>query len=158
MMNWEAIGAIAETLGALAVIATLFYLAVQIRQNNRNVEENIRRLRLDAGVSTIESFSRYRAYLCQADLAAIHLKGMADYTALSDVERVRFGSVMDELLYSYSTLMLRVQENTYDRANWRQHMVGLKLQLGQAGAAEWWRRSQVKFPHALVAEINRSND
>lgn len=157
-MNWEAIGAIAETLGAIAVIATLFYLAVQIRQNNRNVEENIRRLRLDAGVSTIESFSRYRAYLCQADMAAIHLKGMADYTALSDVERVRFGAVMDELLYSYSTLMLRVQENTYDSANWRQHMAGLRLLLGQPGATEWWRRNQIKFPHALVAEVNRSND
>jgi hypothetical protein len=32
-MNWEAIGAIGEVLGALAVIVTLVYLAVQIRQN-----------------------------------------------------------------------------------------------------------------------------
>jgi hypothetical protein len=94
-MNWEAIGAIGETVGAVAVIATLFYLAVQIRQNNRNEEENIRRLRLDAGVSTIEAFSRYRAYLCQADLAAIHLKGITDYAALSDVERVRFGALLN---------------------------------------------------------------
>jgi hypothetical protein len=30
-MNWDAIGAIGETVGAVAVIATLFYLAVQIR-------------------------------------------------------------------------------------------------------------------------------
>ena len=33
-MNWEAIGAIGEVLGALGVIATLGYLAFQIRQNN----------------------------------------------------------------------------------------------------------------------------
>ncbi len=32
-MNWEAIGAIGEILGALAVLITLTYLAVQIRQN-----------------------------------------------------------------------------------------------------------------------------
>jgi hypothetical protein len=32
-MNWDAIGAIGETVGALAVILTLAYLAVQIRQN-----------------------------------------------------------------------------------------------------------------------------
>ena len=32
-MNWEALGAIGEVLGAVAVIATLGYLAVQIRQN-----------------------------------------------------------------------------------------------------------------------------
>jgi hypothetical protein len=32
-MNWDAIGAIGEILGAAAVLATLFYLAAQIRQN-----------------------------------------------------------------------------------------------------------------------------
>ena len=34
-MNWEAIGAIGEIVGAIAVVATLGYLAVQVRQNNR---------------------------------------------------------------------------------------------------------------------------
>ena len=34
-MNWEAIGAIGETLGAIGVIMTLAYLAIQIRQNTR---------------------------------------------------------------------------------------------------------------------------
>ena len=34
-MNWEAIGAVAELLGALGVIATLVYLSIQIRQNTR---------------------------------------------------------------------------------------------------------------------------
>ena len=32
-MNWEAIGAVGEIVGALAVLITLGYLAVQIRQN-----------------------------------------------------------------------------------------------------------------------------
>lgn len=30
-MNWDAIGAVGEVLGAVAVIATLAYLAVQVR-------------------------------------------------------------------------------------------------------------------------------
>lgn len=33
-MNWEALGAVAELLGAIAVFATLAYLAVQVRQSN----------------------------------------------------------------------------------------------------------------------------
>lgn len=37
-MNWEAIGAIAELVGALGVIASLFYLASQIRRNSESVE------------------------------------------------------------------------------------------------------------------------
>jgi hypothetical protein len=34
-MNWEAIGAIGETLGGIGVIVTLIYLALQIRQNTK---------------------------------------------------------------------------------------------------------------------------
>lgn len=38
-MNWEAIGASGEVVGAIAVILTLLYLAIQIRQNTRAVDE-----------------------------------------------------------------------------------------------------------------------
>ncbi len=34
-MNWTAIGAVGELVGGIAVIATLIYLATQIRQNTR---------------------------------------------------------------------------------------------------------------------------
>ena len=36
-MNWEALGAIGEVLGAVGVIVTLVYLALQVRQNTRHV-------------------------------------------------------------------------------------------------------------------------
>ena len=39
-MNWDAIGAIAELLGAVGVIASLVYLAGQIRQNSRLVRSS----------------------------------------------------------------------------------------------------------------------
>ena len=34
-MNWDAVGAVAELAGAIAVFLTLLYLAAQIRQSNR---------------------------------------------------------------------------------------------------------------------------
>ena len=36
-MNWEALGAVGEVLGAAGVIVTLLYLSVQIRQNTRQM-------------------------------------------------------------------------------------------------------------------------
>jgi hypothetical protein len=37
-MNWEAIGAVGEAIGAFGVILTLGYLALQIRQNTRSLK------------------------------------------------------------------------------------------------------------------------
>jgi hypothetical protein len=37
-MNWEALGAIAEFLGAIGVILTLLYLSRQIQHNSRQLE------------------------------------------------------------------------------------------------------------------------
>ena len=37
-MNWDALGAVAELLGAIAVFLTLAYLTVQVRQNSRALD------------------------------------------------------------------------------------------------------------------------
>ena len=37
-MDWEAVGAVGEIVGAVAVVATLAYLAVQVRQNTRMMQ------------------------------------------------------------------------------------------------------------------------
>ncbi len=37
-MNWETISAISEAVGAVAIVATLIYLAIQIRQNTASVK------------------------------------------------------------------------------------------------------------------------
>ena len=39
-MNWDALGAMGEIVGALAVLATLYYLAAQIKMQNRELEKS----------------------------------------------------------------------------------------------------------------------
>ncbi len=53
-MNWDAIGAIAETLGAVGVIASLVYLATQIRQSREQMVENTRAVQ----AGTYQDFQR----------------------------------------------------------------------------------------------------
>ena len=47
-MNWDATSAIAELLGSLAVIVTLIYLAVQLRQQNSATKAQIEQQRADS--------------------------------------------------------------------------------------------------------------
>jgi len=38
-VNWETLGAIANLLAAIGVIATLIYLSIQIRQNDKQLRD-----------------------------------------------------------------------------------------------------------------------
>ena len=53
MIDWEVVGAVGEIIGGIAVICTLFYLAVQIRQNTETTRVQIRQAISDAQSSNI---------------------------------------------------------------------------------------------------------
>ncbi|MGK0223063.1 MAG: hypothetical protein ACI9ON_002306 [Limisphaerales bacterium] len=153
-MNWDAIGAVGEVVGAIAVLATLFYFAIQIRQNSRNVEESLRSLRLGAADSTVASFARYRELISQKDVAEIYVKGGKDYESLTECERVQFGAVMDEFLFSYWSVFKRVQEGAYEDADWQAHMASLREVLRRPGVAIWWGQRKAAFPPTFVQELD----
>jgi hypothetical protein len=82
-MNWEAIGAIGEIIGAIAVIASLAYLAVQIR--NQNIESRIASIH-----DVLAGFRTEIAAFRNPELAELLAKGSANYEALSDTEKIQF--------------------------------------------------------------------
>ncbi len=61
-MNWEAIGAIGEIIGAGAVFITLGYIAVQVRQNTRAMKSNAYSSIFDIHLAT-EQNGKYIALL-----------------------------------------------------------------------------------------------
>jgi len=54
-MNWEAVGAISEIIGALAVVITLAYVAVQIRQNNDLLRSESRQVLVSNDVTSLKA-------------------------------------------------------------------------------------------------------
>lgn len=66
-MNWEALGAIGETLGAVAVFVTLVYLAVQVRHARRETQRALSQGRGEAIRSLQE-------LLCDERINRFHLK------------------------------------------------------------------------------------
>ena len=55
-MNWDAIGAIGEVIGAVAVFVTLIYLAYQLRQNNILLKEQAKYHMLQNQISYHDRF------------------------------------------------------------------------------------------------------
>ncbi len=53
-MNWDAIGAIAELLGAVGVIASLVYLATQIRHSREQMSQTSKQLEASTTAATFQ--------------------------------------------------------------------------------------------------------
>jgi hypothetical protein len=83
-MNWEAIGAVAEILGASAVVASLLYLARQMRHNATATQaarrDTIAQLTTDVLLQIASD----------AELASIFRRGQNDPASLNDDEGLRF--------------------------------------------------------------------
>lgn len=87
-MNWEAIGSIAEALGAAGVIATLLYLALQIRQNTRVAKA-------DFFYRTIDGFIDFNLRVAESDhLPDLFWKALERPDTLSDSEERRTRHLM----------------------------------------------------------------
>ncbi len=90
-MNWDAVVAFAEIIGVVAVIASLIYVAAQIRQNT-----DIARATIVHETSVL--FSRFHEVLAtDAELADIYCRG-TNGEDLSEVEVLRFLSLVEMYL------------------------------------------------------------
>ena len=77
---WEVFGATGEWVGAMAVVATLFYLGRQIRQQNRTA-------RYTAWQTLVREFIEHnKMYLDDAESVSLRQRGHADPGSLSPEE------------------------------------------------------------------------
>ncbi|MBT8078365.1 MAG: hypothetical protein KJO31_07290 [Gammaproteobacteria bacterium] len=87
IQDWGAIG---EIVGAIAVVVSLIYLAIQIRQNTHQIALSMESSKLAAFERNVESGNRAREILVgDAALADLFLKGAADFANLDPTDRFR---------------------------------------------------------------------
>ncbi len=110
-MNWDAIGAVGEMLGALAVFLSLVYLALQIRAQNR--ESKV------ASVHEItEAFRQSLESLSVPEMAQIYVKGIKNMDELEDWERISFIAMVQRLLRVWEEAYYQHSEQRLDDGNW----------------------------------------
>jgi len=132
-MNWEAIGAIGEIVGALAVVTTLLYLSVQLRQYQRTSVA-------EGSSKGHELHSAWRNTIVQNTDAAGALAKANSGEKLSERERVQLEFFADELFISsvVSDQFSRHSGTFYDdEAYWR-YLVDI-LQRNPGLLPEWDR-------------------
>jgi hypothetical protein len=103
-MDWDAIGAVGAILGAVAVIATLIYLARQIRDSARATSVETERDINEAWNQTMAEWATDR------DVADVIGRGLTDYDQLTQPEKAMFHTRIGRVL-NHNYTQYRMREN-----------------------------------------------
>jgi hypothetical protein len=138
-MSLNDLANLGQIIGALAVVISLIYVALQIRQNTAAIQS--------AAAQTVhEHFANwYHLIAADAELAQIAANGLRDYSSLSEQERVRFiATLMSFLSYSQNAF-LKWREGLLKPAlwlGWEQVMMNL---FGAPGGKALWKERSYLF-------------
>lgn len=95
-MNWDAIGAIGEILGAAAVVVSLIYLASQIRLSNMQAQGDAYSQWMTTFNDTIKGWVKDR------ETVQVMQNGFTDFAALSKVDQAIFAQQIAALINHWS--------------------------------------------------------
>jgi len=150
-MDWDALGAIGEVVGGVAVVATIAYLAVQTRLARISSEAS-------GTLQAIEWYGRWRTTVMQnSDLAAVLAKADTDQ-ALTEQELVQLQMVYEELFWVVAVSYANSSRaGSFHEAESEIDYLWERLEGSSAAVREWERCRHLlaRTSPELVAEINR---
>jgi hypothetical protein len=121
-MNWEAIGAIGEVVGAIAVVATLGYLAVQTRHARDATEANTKALKSAARIEAARYWTDEVLRLALSpDMAIILAQGFEDASVLDASQRERLIAWYVQRMAATDALYSQYQDGSLPAEAWRPH-------------------------------------
>ncbi len=131
-MTLQDLGGIGEFIGGIAVVISLVYLAVQIRQNTKSVRTATYQAILDSSRSDTELL------LVHPHLERVYRVGRRNPEKLNDDERPLFRMLVAQLLLSSESLFLQHQQGAIDSDYWQRRQQTLRGLLSQPGVRQWW--------------------
>lgn len=154
-MNWEAVGAIAEVLGVVAIFVSLMYLAVQIRQSTHQAAIALKADELAAFERNIDSGNRIRELLIlNPDLSDLLRRGYASYRQLEPVDKVRFGLLMRNIFSEIQGAFIRQQTVSHDPAGVHGSTVIIDGIIANRGVREWLERTEADWRPEFTEFVN----
>lgn len=147
-MNWEAAGAIGEIVGALAVFATLLYLAIQLRHNTQALRS-----------STFQDISASTAINMQMiattpGMSELIVKAQAGLDALNEEEQIRFGAMILSSFRRLEAVYIHQALGAIEPKYSEGFKTSSLSALAHRGISEWWDTAQDAFTEEFVLWVN----
>ena len=136
-MNWDAIGAIAELLGAVGVIASLVYLAGQIRHSREQMNQNTRAIRANSYQQYVQSLGEVmHRGVDSPEMWQTVRSGMNDFAVLNEEDAFRFGWWMNGVAHAFENCHYQYRVGMLDEDRWQKHYADVRELFENPGVAQ----------------------
>ena len=148
-MNWEAISAIGQLVGALAVVISLIYLAREVRSSAHATQ-------LASRHSMEDIFIRWSQQLADnQNLRELYYRGLHDFESLEGTDLVGFAQVMLQLFRAYEEAYYGHLEGDVDPRLWRGWEAAMRDVNGYPGVQAYWRSRSHWYSEEFAKYINQ---
>ena len=149
----QLLGNYGEFVGAIAVVATLLYLSIQIRQNSNTIGGGTE---MDLARELAAWHARVTA---DPDLMVLYEKG-ATNERMSEAETTRYRWLIAELLYIYEGAYRQHKRGLISDESWHQYVISTIGLLRPDVISAWWeqRTSALSDEFFTYIETRRIED
>ena len=144
MTDLQTLANIGEIIGAVTVVLSLIYVAVQIRQSTQAQRtENYSR--------ALDRLAAMQSSLSQDDqFSLIFSKGVLDTTKLTPQERLRFTWSLYEAFGAFEFMFHASKTDAIPEEVWRRWSAGLAWWLTFPGVQIWWASRPIPFTESFT--------
>lgn len=148
-MSLETVNSIAQIVAAIGVIASLFYLAVQIRQNTKSQQSVV----VDSLTSSLIAVLAPQASdpaLTRACAAAVE-----DWNGAREEDRLQAACVLLALFKLSENAWFQQRQGTLDPEQWQGWDFYMRAYYHRPGVQTWWSRRRGMFSLAFAIILKR---
>ena len=147
-MTLQDLGNIGEFVAAIAVLLSLLYLAIQIRQNTKSVRTSTYQAVLDSSHQVNKLFT-------DPHLERIYRLGRKDLSQLDDSELAQFKALVGTLVGFHEALFLQHQQGAIDDDFFVNRFNSFHYIISQPGVrAVWEERGRNYFAPSFVKRVD----
>jgi hypothetical protein len=150
-MTWEAVAAISQALGAIAVVLTVVYLSIQIRKNRLATQSQTYYLTTAAFGQTASSIAS------SGELSRIYRMGLSTPDRMEEEESFRFALLGISQFRAYENLFYQHRSGFVDEDFWIAHRENILWFFHRAGMQVWWKEKRLAFSRSFRDFLESSN-
>jgi hypothetical protein len=153
-LDLQTLANIGEFIGGVAVIASLAYLALQIRQNTQS-------LRTENYARALDRVAAMQSQLSQdGNLSRFFAKGVADVSKLTPQERIQLTWALYEIFGAFEFMFYAAEARALPDEIWARWSSTVAWWLSFPGVQTWWHHRPAPFSKgfsSFVDDILRNN-